>query len=171
MDEIGMRLCPYCARCMLVKGVDSLMFEKVLGYILNDFWPPFPLHKSQSQSQFPPPGLPLQNMIIFHPPLTPSRSSETLHLSSIMDRNLAIDIKTANSSASRTRTISNASTSSSSSSSSTSSSLSRRKFIRDHYKHPWQLLSVFSVFEEENRMRKGIKSPYPTPGRRNYERV
>ena len=71
----------------------------------------------------------------------------------------------------RNRTTSSASSSSSSSSSSTS--LSRRKLIRDRYKRPWQLMSVITLHQEEvPRGRSGgLKSPYPTPGRRNYDRV
>ena len=71
----------------------------------------------------------------------------------------------------RNRTISSASSSSSSSSSSTS--LSRRKLIRDRYKRPWQLMSVITLHQEEMPRGRsgGLKSPYPTPGRRNYDRV
>ena len=74
----------------------------------------------------------------------------------------------------RNRTASNASASSSSSSSSTSStSLSRRKLIRDRYKRPWQLMSVITLHHDEMPASRsgGLKSPYPTPGRRNYDRV
>ena len=75
----------------------------------------------------------------------------------------------------RTRTTSSASSSSSSSSSSRSSStsLSRRKLIRDRYKRPWQLMSVITLHQEEVPAGRsgGLKSPYPTPGRRNYDRV
>ena len=71
----------------------------------------------------------------------------------------------------RTRTTSSASSSSSSSSSSTS--LSRRKLIRDRYKRPWQLMSVITLHQDEAPQGRsgGLKSPYPTPGRRNYDRV
>lgn len=73
----------------------------------------------------------------------------------------------------RNRTTSNASTLSSSSSSSSSTSLSRRKLIRDRYKRPWQLMSVITLHQDEMPVGRsgGLRSPYPTPGRRNYDRV
>lgn len=65
----------------------------------------------------------------------------------------------------RNRTVSNASSS--------SSGLSCRKLIRDRYKRPWQLMSVITVHKEDLPVGRsgGLKSPYPTPGRRNYDRV
>ena len=75
----------------------------------------------------------------------------------------------------RNRTTSDASSSSSSSSSlsSSSKSLSRRKLIRGHYKRPWQLMAAITVHQDEMPAGRsgGLKSPYPTPGRRNYDRV
>lgn len=74
----------------------------------------------------------------------------------------------------RNRAVSSASSSSSSSASSSSSkSLSRRKLIRDRYKRPWQLMSVITLHQDEMPAGRsgGMKSPYPTPGRRNYDRV
>lgn len=66
---------------------------------------------------------------------------------------------------SRNRTVSNASSS--------SSGLSRRKLIRDRYKRPWQLMSVITLHKDDLPVGRsgGLKSPYPTPGRRNYDRV
>ena len=86
----------------------------------------------------------------------------------------------------RDRTQSNATTSSSSSSYSSHSSsstyapsyiqpspLSRRKLIRDRCMRPWQLMSLLTLRQDDTVVGRsgGLKSPYPTPGRRNYDRV
>ena len=74
----------------------------------------------------------------------------------------------------RNRTDSSSSSSSAFSSSSTSSSsFSRRKLIRDRYKRPWQLVSVITLHQGDVPAGRsgGLKSPYPTPGRKNYDRV
>lgn len=125
--------------------------------------------------------LPLQGQcedfsVIIHQSPQTQLSHQSSIQTSTMERRLTYEAIKADPSTlvPRNRTASDASASSSSSSSSSSStSLSRRKLIRDRYKRPWQLMSVITLHQEEVPVGRsgGLKSPYPTPGRRNYDRV
>ena len=111
-----------------------------------------------------------------HPVIIPqSHQNQLPHIqTSTMERRPTYEAVKADPSAlkPRDRTASNASSTSSASSSS-SSSLSRRKLIRDRYKRPWQLMAVITLHHDDMPLARsgGLKSPYPTPGRRNYDRV
>ena len=82
------------------------------------------------------------------------------------ERRLTID--TDHSSSGRRRTTSASSTSSFSS---TSSSSSRGRQLRDSAKRPWQLVSVVLHQDEAPKAPSGNRTPYPTPGRKNFDRV
>ncbi|MCJ1275732.1 hypothetical protein MMC21_003535 [Puttea exsequens] len=66
------------------------------------------------------------------------------------------------------------STSSTASYSSTSSSSSSRRNTISRMQRPWQLVPVSLSYEQDVEPRKksgGMRSPYPTPGRKNFDRV
>ncbi|KAL2044320.1 hypothetical protein N7G274_003025 [Stereocaulon virgatum] len=81
-------------------------------------------------------------------------------------RRLTIDTDSPERGRSRT-----ASTSSTASYSSVSSASSRSKQIRESAKWPWQLVSVVLHQEEAPAPPSGNRTPYPTAGRKNFDRV
>ena len=131
---------------------------------------PHMLSNSNPHSQYK--NMQKRPVVIHQSPQTQS-SHRSAIISSTMDRRPTYEAIKADPSTLKPRNRATSSASSSSSSSSSSTSLSRRKLIRDRYKRPWQLMSVITLHQDEvpSGRSGGLKSPYPTPGRRNYDRV
>ena len=131
---------------------------------------PYMFFNSKSRSQY---KIMQKRPVVIHQSPQNQSSHRSATNPSTMDRRPTYEAIKADPSTLKPRTRTTSSASSSSSSSSSSTSLSRRKLIRDRYKRPWQLMSVITLHQDEvpSGRSGGLKSPYPTPGRRNYDRV